>query len=214
MRLYRPFVLWRIGSNRRIRMRGFQLDVPTGVFHPRLFFSTRFLADEIASLDLTNLRALELGCGAGLASLVMRSRGATVTAVDINLLAVETMRRNTARNTLTSAVLLSDLFCSVPNERFDVIAINPPCYPRDPASPAEYTWYCGHGFEYFHSFCGELSGHVHAASIVLLTLNEDCDLDEIRRIAAVKDLELRLRRARMPWLERNYLFQIVPATEG
>jgi len=211
MRLYRPVALWRIGKDRRVRMRGVQLDVPVGVFHPALFFSTRFLIDEIERLDLHGRTALDLGCGSGLISLVMARRGAIVTAIDINPLAVQTTLCNAERNHLALRALCSDLFSGIPTGIYDVIAINPPYYRRAPVTPADQAWFCGENFEYFRRLFRELHHHTHESSRVLMILSEDCDIAAITAIANANGMAFGLRRRRMIWLEENMIFNVHPS---
>ena len=49
----------------------------------------------------------------------------------------------------TIRIIHSDLFDNIPLEAFDIIAINPPYYKKDPHAPAEYAWFCGKKGEYF-----------------------------------------------------------------
>lgn len=58
------------------------------------------LAETAATLDIAGLRILEFGCGLALNSLVLRRRGADVTACDIHPLAAEFLRANAELNGL------------------------------------------------------------------------------------------------------------------
>ena len=60
--------------------------------------SGRILADHMGTIDIAGRRVIELGCGLGLASLVMHRAGADVTASDIHPLAETFMRANIALN--------------------------------------------------------------------------------------------------------------------
>ncbi|NUT49689.1 MAG: methyltransferase [Saccharothrix sp.] len=75
-------------------------------------------------------RFLEMGCGAGVASVLAARAGcARVLSLDINPAAVENTRRNAARHGVSDrvAALTSDLFEAVDrDERFDVIFWNSP----------------------------------------------------------------------------------------
>lgn len=212
MRLYRPVALLLIRRDRRARLRGFRLHVPRGVFHPRLFFSTRFLLDEVARLDLKGRTALEVGCGSGAISLAMAAGGAVVTAVDIDPLAVRTTIDNARMNRLAVTALVSDLFEAIPDSTFQVIAVNPPYYRRDPTTPAEHAWFCGAGMEFFHRFFEQLPIHLESSSIVLMVLSEDCDIDEIGRIADRYGFLLQLRRRNIIWLEENMIYECARTT--
>lgn len=58
------------------------------------------LAQFVADYPVDNLRVLEVGCGLGLASMVMHARGADVTASDIHPLAAGFLADNLQRNDL------------------------------------------------------------------------------------------------------------------
>ena len=62
--------------------------------------SARMLAEAMQAFDLTGKRVLEVGCGLGLASLVMQQRGADVTASDVHPLAAAFMAENLRLNQL------------------------------------------------------------------------------------------------------------------
>ncbi len=63
-----------------------------------LWPSGRMLAHVMQSFDLEGKHILELGCGLGLASLVVHRRGGDITASDNHPLAAEFMRRNVLLN--------------------------------------------------------------------------------------------------------------------
>lgn len=60
--------------------------------------SGRILADHMGTVAIAGRRVIELGCGLGLASMVMHRGGADVTASDIHPLAETFMRANIALN--------------------------------------------------------------------------------------------------------------------
>lgn len=62
----------------------------------------RALAEHVAGFDVAGKRVLEIGCGLGLASLVLRQRGADITASDHHPLAEVFLAYNAALNDLPS----------------------------------------------------------------------------------------------------------------
>ncbi len=60
----------------------------------------KVLASRMLDVDVRGIRILELGCGLGLASLVLASRGADITASDYHPLAAEFLERNVVANDL------------------------------------------------------------------------------------------------------------------
>jgi predicted nicotinamide N-methyase len=65
-----------------------------------LWPSGRVLADAMLTFELKGRRILELGCGLGLASLVLHRRGADITASDCHPLAAAFLLENLRLNTL------------------------------------------------------------------------------------------------------------------
>src|SRR5690349_19019470 len=156
--------------------KGIRLVIPPAVFHPGFFFSTRLLLRYIAALPLKNKLLLELGAGSGLIALYAARQGAQVTATDINPVAIQSLEMNRHSNHIPLTVIESDLFTNIPKQAFDIIAINPPYYKKQPGTPAEYAWYCGERGEYFQQLFSGLQPYIHAQSMVLMVLCYGCDL--------------------------------------
>ena len=72
---------------------------------------------------------LEVGCGTGIISVHLASKGAQVTAVDLNPKAVEATRFNSTNNGVKIEVLEGDMFAPVEGRRFGTIVCNPPYLP-------------------------------------------------------------------------------------
>lgn len=75
---------------------------------------------------------LELGCGAGVASLVAARSGARVVATDVNPAAVALLRRNAKANGLAVECVVADLLDGVQVGRIDRLLSNPPYLPTAP----------------------------------------------------------------------------------
>ncbi|MCY7354889.1 MAG: protein N-lysine methyltransferase family protein [Lysobacter sp.] len=89
----------------------------------QLWPSGRVLAEAMNAYDVAGKRILEIGCGLGLASLVLQQRGATVVASDHHPLAEPFLAYNSALNGLPS-VVYRELRWDVPHTtlgRFDLI---------------------------------------------------------------------------------------------
>jgi predicted nicotinamide N-methyase len=98
--------------------------------------SGQLLAEVMATQDIAGKRILEVGCGLGLASLVLRQRGADITASDHHPLAEVFMAYNAALNGL-EAVPYRTLHWNLPNETlgdFDLIIGSDVLYERGHAS--------------------------------------------------------------------------------
>ena len=120
-RLYKIYASFR----HRYRFREVRVTVEKGVFDPLLFNSTVNLIDYIESLELENVRFLELGCGSGMASVYFSKKGWQCTAVDISSKAVESAKANTENNNTEVRVLQGDLYTGLREEEFDIVFITP-----------------------------------------------------------------------------------------
>jgi release factor glutamine methyltransferase len=188
--------------------KGIRLVIPPAVFHPGFFFSTRLLLRYIASLPLKNKLFLELGAGSGLIALYAAREGAVVTATDINPVAVHSLELNRQSNRIPLTVIQSDLFADLPQQAFDLIAINPPYYKKQPRTPADYAWYCGEQGEYFQQLFSGLKNYMHAQSMVLMILCDGCDIPMIKEMAANNGLRLHYVFEKKNWIETNFIFSV------
>ncbi|PRY66248.1 16S rRNA m(2)G 1207 methyltransferase [Vreelandella songnenensis] len=107
---------------------GLTLVSHPGVFgHGKLDEGTQLLLESLASrLPKVPRRILDMGCGDGIISAWLASKGHTVTAVDVSDFAVEATRRTLAANALEGRVLQSDVYSALDGETFDLIISNPP----------------------------------------------------------------------------------------
>jgi len=111
----------------------FKLDVLDGVYPPAA--DTYLLLDAIA-IDSSDI-VLDVGCGAGLATLVAASKAQRVVSVDISHGAVRNTIQNLRKNGLGQnvSVIQSDLFRGLSDTRkFSMIMFNPPYLPADEMS--------------------------------------------------------------------------------
>lgn len=208
--LLKGWYAWWNSKERRVHVDGFDLIIPPGVFHPDLFLSTRLLAEHVRGLSLAGKTFLDLGTGSGRIALTAARAGAIVTACDVNPAAVECALRNAQNNKLGITAVLSDQFDALPGH-FDVIAINPPYYDRDPSTPAEHAFLAGEGHRYFVRLFPALAEHIHKGSDVLMVLSEDLDLERILGIATLNGLVSRPVRRAKRWGEATTVFHIVEA---
>ena len=207
-RLYKPLLVKYLSATRMYTYKGIRLVIPPAVFHPGFFFSTRLLLRYIAKLPLKDKTFLELGAGSGLIALYAAREGAQVTASDINQVAIHSLEMNSRSNRLSLTIIHSDLFTSIPLQRFDMIAINPPYYKKQPKNPAEYAWYCGEQGEYFQQLFSSLQWYMHSQSMVLMVLSDGCDLEMIKEMAAANGFRLHCVFEKKNWIEVNYIFRV------
>lgn len=105
-----------------------KLKIPKTVYEPS---EDSFMLAKAALQIKKGSKVLEIGCGSGIASICALKNGSTVVGVDISPNAVKCARENAKRNNLEGSFRESNLFESVPKEKFDVIIFNPPYLPTE-----------------------------------------------------------------------------------
>jgi release factor glutamine methyltransferase len=210
-RVYKPVLARYLSGTRRYSYKGIRLIIPPEVFHPAFFFSTKVLLKYLDKQPLQDKAFLELGAGSGLIAFFAAKKGAIVTASDINPIAVEYLQRNRAlNNNLPVEIILSDLFTNIPPQAYDVIAVNPPYFKKNPQSPKDYAWYCGEQGEYFDRFFKYIGHYLHSHSRVLMILSTVCNLDMIHTFAEKHGWSLNIVHTHTNWLEQMLLYELAP----
>ena len=192
---------------RRVKVDGLDLVVDPGVFHPTLFFSTGVLARYLVRIPLAGKTFLDLGTGTGRVALTVARAGAMVTASDINPVAIQNARRNAERNALSIRCKLSDQFDALP-EHFDVIAINPPYHPQEPADAAASAFFSGRDHSYFSRLFPELRSRVSRGTVVLLILSGDRSSSGIKEKALACGLTLAMKHSERHMGERQVVYSV------
>jgi len=196
-----------LSKPRWYRYEDIKIKIVPGIFHPGFFFSTGFLIEYLKTQPIKDKKILELGAGSGLISIFCARKQASVTATDINPVAVNTIIENARNNAVSIEVIQSDLFEKLQSRNFDYIIINPPYYPKTPKNNAEMAWYCGSQFDYFQVLYEQLGPFKSAKT--LMVLSEDCDLKEIKSIAKEKMINMELLATKKLKVEENYIFQLI-----
>ncbi len=95
--------------------------------------SARILAGLVQTLPMAGLRVLEIGCGLGLASLVLQRRGADITASDLHPLAARFMSENLRLNDLPDMAFRTGGWADIDDDlgHFDLIIGSDVLYERD-----------------------------------------------------------------------------------
>jgi len=161
----------------------FKLDVHDGVYPPAA--DTYLLLDAIA-IDSSDI-VLDVGCGAGLATLVAASKAQRVVSMDISHQAVRNTIQNLRNNGLGQnvSIVQSDLFRGLSDTgKFSVIMFNPPYLPAD-----EMTTEMDHaliggddGSELTEKFVNEASSHIIQGGRLYVVVSTLEDIDAIIRI--------------------------------
>lgn len=198
-----------LSRRRKYTYKEISVWVEPSVFPPFITISTKLLLEFTETLSLQQKRFLELGCGCGIISILAAKKGATVTATDINQVALEALEKNTNDNQVTIEILYSNLFENLTDKTFDYIIINPPYYPKKPISIAENAWYCGENFEYFEQLFQQLPTYITESNEVYMILSEDCKTDIIFSIAKKNSLIIKCIQEKIVLKETNYIFKIL-----
>ncbi len=207
---YKPLLVKYLSTARSYNYDGIKLNIPPEVFHPGFFFSTRLLLQYIQKIPLDKKRFLELGCGSGLIAISAAKKSAIVTATDINTVAVAALKTNSEKNNVDIGIIASDLFNNIPAQVFDIIAINPPYYKRQPINAKDHAWCCGEHGEYFSALFAALGGYIHRQTEVIMVLFDGCDMGMINAFAAKNNFVLKLMQRKKNLLEENFIFKIQP----
>ena len=205
---YRVYALRIISRESTHNRKNISVRVPKGIFHPGLFFSTNFLIEELERMSLTGKSFLELGCGSGIISIVAAQNGAITTSVDINDKAVLITQANARNNKAEIEVIQSDLFSGLAQRLFDIIAINPPYYKKNPANYSDAAWYAGENFEYFQKLFSQIKQHTHSNSTVLMVVSEDVYWKDLVNLAASYHITFSLVREKVICFEKNFIYRL------
>ena len=208
-RILIPLAQWYLRKERKYQYKGTIVSVFPGVFHPGLFYSTRFLLSYLEKQNIKEKLLLELGCGTGLISIRAAKQGAVVTASDLNQLAVDNCITNAVSNSVSISTYHSNLFLSIPQKHFDWIIINPPYYAKPIRSNEELAWNCGEDFEYFKELFFSLKNYIHQDSFIIMVLTLGCDISAIQSIAKINHFTFELiAEKKVLFDEKDFLFKI------
>jgi release factor glutamine methyltransferase len=204
-----PFTRWYLRKERKFSYDGIALIVKPGVFHPGLFYSTKFLLSHLKLSDVTGKELIEVGCGSGLISIWAAKHNAIVTAIDISKVAIENTSINAKHNHVQFPVIQSDLFTAVDQQIFDWIVVNPPYYAKNAKTESEFAWYCGENFEYFESLFQQLPKYSNDSTQILIVLTKGCDLESIISVGNKCGIGFELIREKdVLFDEKDYLFRL------
>jgi len=205
---YKPFLEKYLSKKRVYTYRNISLQIPPEVFHPGFFTSTQFLLQYIKNLQLHGKKFLEPGAGNGLISIYAAKHRAKVTATDINPVALEYLKINSIENNTELNIIHSDLFENIPLQQFDIIAINPPYYKKNPQTLLDHAWYCGENGEFFFRLFAQLPAYIHRNSEVLMVLCDGCDIEMIEEAAREYGFKLNCVETKQTLIEKNFIYKI------
>jgi methylase of polypeptide subunit release factors len=92
----------------------------------------------------------------------------------------------------------SDLFSGLGGRRFDVIAWNPPFFPKAVETPADAAWYAGENYEVISRFARESRRHLESGGVILLILSLDASMGILQAMFEAQGFSVR-RRVSKKW---------------
>jgi len=182
-RVYHPYALRQLAKP-VTQFRGRTLLTDPQVFHPVYFLSTPVFLDYLSTVAVAGKRLLDMGTGSGTIGIFSASRGARVTACDINPRAVTLAGENARRNGVEMETVASDLFSSLGGRRFDVICFNLPFFRGEPRSPLQHAFYGGPGFETIRAFADGCRQALEPGGTVAVIFSEDSGPERITSLFA------------------------------
>lgn len=126
-----------------------------------------------------------MGTGSGVVSIFAASTGAECTAVDINPMAVRTVKENASANGFADKITAveSDLFEALNhNELFDIIFFNPPYYKGNPHDNFERAFKGGENLEVITRFLDDAKKYLNQGGIIYFIVSSDMDMNELQNM--------------------------------
>jgi len=155
------------------------------------------MLEALADMELQGPRVLDVGTGSGILAAYCAKRGAEVTASDIDVDAIEAVRRLAERLGLRIELVVSDLFSRIMGQ-FDVIVFNPPYLPSRTIS--DHTVDGGkQGVEVVDRFLSEVTHRLRENGFAVLLVSSINDPENLRR----RHPQLRFR----PLREQSFFFE-------
>lgn len=205
--LLKPYLKWYLKKPRIYKYSGVSFTIYPTVFHPAYFFSTQLLLKFLDKLELKNKFFCEVGAGSGVVSLKAFKKGANVTALEINEIAVKGLRENFA-SMKEIKTLQSDLFDAVFSKVFDVVLINPPYFFAPVKDNSSLAWNCGMNGEYFQKLFKQLPGFINQSSEIYMILADNCEIERIQNLAREYNFDfVKVLEQKIKW-EKNYIFKL------
>lgn len=155
---------------------GLRLKVGPGVFHPKIFLTSKFFAEYLQRQDFRGRSVVEVGTGSGILALSAAKAGAAqVLALDINPQAVATAAANAELNGLPQVeARQSNLFSAVDrSETFDVVISSPPSFGGEPKSMADRAWHAGPGYRDILPLFEQAARHLKPDGVMYLLISSD-----------------------------------------
>jgi len=213
-KIVKPVLTVYLKKDRKYKYKNLELIILKGVFHPRFFFSSKYLASFIEKLNLEDKTFCEPCSGCGIIALSALNKKAKVTCFDIDRIAVENIKINYGNNKRifnfpSFTVLESDLFDSIPKQTFNFIVINPPYFFSEVNNPEQLAWNAGKNGEFFIKFFSQLADYTDNNTEIYMILADNCEIAKIKQMAGNYNWNFALKEQKKILWETNYIYQIL-----
>lgn len=169
---------------------GVPIVVLPGVLNPARVKTGAVLASVLdQALIPRGSEVLDLGTGSGVIALFAARLARTVSASDLDPVAVRNARINVLLSHLEDIVDVNegDLFRPHVGREFDVVLFNPPYFVGNPRSSADRAW---RSLDVLPRFASELRGHLRPGGHALVVWSSDADASVIRGPLAAAELSV------------------------
>lgn len=174
----------RAAGEQRLSYLGLDLVIPPGVFAPTP--TSDLLGRAVLAEVQPDDRVLDMGTGCGVNAILAARVARDVVGVDVNPNAITAARANAARNGVTAAFAVSDVFSTV-SGTFDLIIIDPPFRwfaPRDMLEVA----IADEGYAGLGRFFAGVRSRLRSGGRILLFFGTSGDQDHVLALVAAAGL--------------------------
>jgi release factor glutamine methyltransferase len=219
-----------MGQVVREKIGNFTFIIRPTVFNPVDFLSSGIFADFILTLDLEGKEIMDMGCGSGIVSIIAASKGAKCLALDINPIAVRSVKETAELNKLSDKITVveSDLFEAVPSPTgrvreglvpsssestgeglFDIIFFNPPYYKGIPKNNFERAFKAGPDLEVIDSFLAGAGKFLPPGGVIYFIVSSDMDLGDLENRIKTSGFGFEIFKTNEKLLETFYIIKAV-----
>ncbi len=209
----KPYLKLRLKNKSYYKYKHLNFRFQTGVFHPRYFFSTKYLLEYIGTIDMYNKSVCEVGCGSGIISIYCKTKGAKIVSFDINEKSVANPILNYKLNFKDAKsefiIIQSDLFDKISAQTFDFIIINPPYFFKDAENVNDMAWNCGKNGNYFVKIFKQLIHYSNPSTEIIMILADNCEIEKIKAIAKLYNCDFNMVETKKIKWETNFIFKLI-----
>lgn len=171
------------------RVLGAKIAVGPGILNPALFRTGPLLARAVLDVAGRGTGVLDMGAGSGVVAVVAAMHGARAVAVDLNPDAVATVVCSASLNDVAVDARCGDLFEPIrADERFDVIAFNPPFFEGaarpDLSDGLNLAMFDAPGLPILSRFLVAARDHLSPDGCILIAGSTEGALDQMRALYA------------------------------